>query len=240
MNFTVSLVQTGRDGLAGFGKIAGSVAETAELILMPEFWTASADPADSRAALELVSDFCDMSGSFAVTGGMPWDEDGRLYVRTWIIDDAGHPFTHCDKAHIPSRDGVNGVYSPGDGARVFDAGGMACAAFSGYDLLFPEFCRMASLAGAMIFFVSADWPREYALMWETAVSYTALVNQCFVIACNRTGNSMAVSPEGAAIGRMGEEDGVLTLSLNMSRIYECRKKLPLERDRRGEIYALFK
>ena len=116
---------------------------------------------------------------------------------------------------------------------------MACAAFSGYDLLFPEFCRMASLAGAMFFFVSADWPREYAALWETAISYTALVNQCFVIACNRTGNSAAAAPDGTVAGRMGAEDGVLTLTLNMSRVRECREKLPLGRDRRGETYALF-
>jgi predicted amidohydrolase len=206
---------------------------------MPEFWPASRDPDDSRAALEYVSDFCGEAGSFAVTGGMPWDEGGRLYIRTWIIDDAGRPFAHYDKTHIPSRDIGNGVYSPGDGVRIFDAGGTACAAFSGYDLLFPEFCRMASLAGATVFFVSADWPREHAVLWETAVSYTALANQCFVVACNGTGNSLIVSPEGTAIGRMGCESDVLTLPLNMARIRECRKKLPLERDRRGEIYALF-
>ena len=239
MDFTVSLLQTGRDGLAGFGKIADAIPETAELILMPEFWTASSDPRDSRAAIELVSDFCGSSGLFAVTGGMPWDENGRLYVRTWMIDDAGRPFAHYDKTHIPSRGGENDVYSPGDGTRIFDIGGITCAVFSGYDLLFPEFCRMASLAGAMVFFVSANWPREYATLWETAVSYTALVNQCFVAACNGTGNSVAAAPDGTAIRRMGDENGILTLPLNMSHIYECRKKLPLERDRRGGIYALF-
>jgi predicted amidohydrolase len=240
VNFTISLIQTGRDGLAVFGKIADAVAGTAELILMPECWTASSDPKDSRMALEIVSDFCGSAGSFAIAGGMSWDEDGRLYVRTWIIDDAGRPFAHYDKTHIPSFGEGKGVYSPGDGARIFDVGGITCAAFSGYDLLFPEFCRMASLAGATVFFVSADWPREFAASWETAVSYTALVNQCFVAACNRTGNSMAVSPEGAAIGRMDGENGVLTLSLDMSQISKCREKLPLERDRRGEIYALFR
>ena len=240
MDFTVSLVQTGRGGLAGFRKIADAIARTSGLILMPEFWTASSEPADSRAALDIVSDFCGRAGSFAVTGGMPWEEGGRLYVRTWMIDDAGRPFAHYDKTHIRSRDGEKGTYTPGDGTRIFDAGGTTCAVFSGYDLLFPEFCRMASLAGAMFFFVSADWPREYAALWETAVSYTALANQCFVAACNRTGNSMAVSPEGATVGRMNGDDGVLTLSLNVSRIRECRKKLPLDRDRRGEIYALFR
>jgi predicted amidohydrolase len=239
MDFTVSLVQTGREGLAGFGKITGAVAETSELIMMPEFWTASPDPRDSRAALELVAELCGESGLFAVTGGMPWDEGGRLYVRTWIVDDAGRPFAHYDKTHIPSRDKGNGVYSPGDGVRIFDIGGTPCAAFSGYDLLFPEFCRMASLAGAAVFFVSADWPREFAALWETAVSYTALVNQCFVVACNGTGNSLAVSPEGTAVGRMNGESGVLTLPLNMRLIRESRKKLPLEHDRRGEIYAVF-
>jgi predicted amidohydrolase len=239
VNFTVSLVQTGSRGLAGFEKIAGAVAETAELISMPEFWAESHDPAVSRTALEIVSDFCGGRGLFALTGGMPWAEDGHLYVRTWMVDDAGRPFAHYDKTHIPSKDGESGIYSLGDGARIFDVGGITCAAFAGYDLLFPEFCRMASLAGAIIFFVSADWPREYTAFWETAISYTALANQCFVVACNRTGNSAAVSPDGTIIGRMNGESGVLTLSLNMSRIYESRKNLPLERDRRGDIYALF-
>jgi predicted amidohydrolase len=239
VDFTVSLVQTGRDGIAGFEKIAEAVAGTSELILLPEFWTASPDPQDSRAALEMISDFCGRTRSFAVAGGMPWDEGGRLYVRTWIVDDTGRPFAHYDKTHIPSRDGGDGVYSPGGGARIFDAGGIACAAFSGYDLLFPEFCRMTSLAGATVFFISADGPRGYASLWETTVSYTALVNQCFVAACNGAGNSMAVSPDGTVIGRMGEESGVITLSLDMSQIYKYREKLPLERDRRGEMYALF-
>jgi len=159
-------------------------------------------------------------------------------MRTWIIGDSGNAFASYDKAHLSSGAGEDKIYSPGEGPRIFNIGEATCSALSGYDILFPEYCRQISLAGAQIFFVPANWLGEFGAMWEPMIRSLAFTNQCYVAACNAAGNSAVVSPWGEIIGAMGAEEGILSVSFKLSEAPRCRKKIPLERDRRGGIYAI--
>jgi predicted amidohydrolase len=176
---------------------------------------------------------------YAVSGGIPWTEEERRFVRTWMLDDMGNCFASYDKAHLSSRLGEDEIYSPGDGPGIFNIKEAACSALSGHDILFPEFCRQISLAGTQIFFVSANWPKEFGAMWEPVIRSVAFTNQCYVVACNGSGNSAVISPYGEIIAAMGAEEGVLSVSLKLSEVSRCRKNIPLDRDRRGELYAIF-
>jgi predicted amidohydrolase len=228
-------------------ELALSIPEPADIMLLPEMWLGGDAALDaSNRALQAISEFCGDQGGFAVSGGLPWDGEGQRTIRTWITDDAGRPFMFYDKVHLSSKDGENKIYSPGRYARLWNTGETLCAAISGYDLMFPEFCRQISAAGARILFVSAQWDEELFTAWEPVLRAAAFTSQCYVAACNRTGesdgrrfcgNSAVVSPWGKIIGRMGTGEGTLKVEFKLSDIERCKKSLPLERDRRGDVYV---
>jgi predicted amidohydrolase len=228
-------------------ELALSISEPADIMLLPEMWPGeNAVSAGSDSVIGAISEFCGEHGGFAVSGGLPWDGGGQRTVRTWIIDDAGRPFAFYDKVHLSSKDGEDEIYSRGRCARLWNTGEVTCAAISGYDLMFPEFCRQISAAGARVLFVSAQWEEELSAIWEPILRATAFTNQCYVAACNRTGesdgkkfcgNSAVISPRGEVIGKTASEEGALKVEFNLSDTERCKKTLPLDRDRRGDIYV---
>jgi predicted amidohydrolase len=227
--------------------LALSIPETADAMLLPEMWLGgNATFACSNRAVETISEFCGEHGGFAVTGGLPWDDGERRTMRTWVIHDAGRSSAFYDTVHLSSKDGEDKIYSPGRYARLWNTGEVLCAAISGYDLMFPEFCRQISSAGTRVLFVSAQWSEPLFTAWEPVLRATAFTNQCYVAACNKIGesdgrkfcgNSAIVSPWGGVLGRMGTGEGALKVEFKLSDIERCKKSVPLERDRRGDIYA---
>jgi len=214
-------------------------------MLLPEMWTGEAAPREIEMALGAIREICGDMGCFAVTGGMPHEENGVRLKRTWIVDDRGKVSSFSDKAHLSSSAGENDVYSPGEPRAIFSVGDTAAAAISSYDLMFPEYCRQLSLAGARIFFVSASWPAEYGHAWDFLIKGTAFLNQSFVAACNSAGddayfcgNSALVSPYGRLIGNLGTEEGVLDGIFRLSDIKKCSRDISAEHDRRNDIYRL--
>ena len=240
-NFSISLIQirpsngSSADRLRELGKLA---PRGTDALLLPEGWQ-NGDQEESERSLEALSGICADRRAFAISGGMPWKDGGRKHLRTWILGGAGEAIAHYDKAHLSSRHGEDKIFTPGDGPVIFNIGEVTCAALSGYDLLFPEYCRQISLAGASVFFVSADLDDEFTYMWEPMIRNVAFTNQCFVAACASCGNSALVSPFGEVLGMMGRDENVASFGIKLSDVPRSRKKLPLERDRRGEIYVIF-
>ncbi|MDR1966398.1 MAG: hypothetical protein LBQ36_06780, partial [Synergistaceae bacterium] len=243
-DFSVSLLQIGVSGetpknIARMREMARSVSRRTDALALPEMWAgenASCDEAE--LAIGALSDSCRESGVFAVSGGIPWKSGGQTTVRMWAIDDLGHLFAHYDKVHLSSKGGEAKKFAPGNAPLVFMAGEVACAALSGYDLMFPEFCRQLSLAGARFFFVSASWPEELAGSWELAIRSCAFLNQSYVVACNGSGpraqfrgHSAIVSPEGEIVERLGGEEGILTASFSLAEADRRRADIPIETDR---------
>jgi predicted amidohydrolase len=248
-DFTIALVQLrdyGGETSAAINFIRDAVRRTEEppdAILLPELWISGEA---SVTALEEIKRLCAEEGFFAVTGGMIWKTGESRVIRSWAADDLGRTAAFYDKAHLYSAGGEKD-FAAGDSPSIFNIGGAVCSAVSGYDALFPEFLRQISMAGARIFFVSAAWPRALAPQWEFTLRSFAFANQSFVIACNRAGpagenffpgHSAAVAPSGEIIASMGEAEDFVTVSLKVSETAKWRKKLPLERDRRGDIYRI--
>jgi predicted amidohydrolase len=251
-NLSVSLLQMksrqrAEENVTRMEELARAISEPPDLLILPEMWIGEgAAQNEAKSALEAVSRICRTEGIFAVTGGLPWMAETGLTIRTWIIDDLGRAFASYDNVHLSSRDGQEKIFTHGKAPLIFNIGEVTCAALSGYDLMFPEFCRQLSLSGARVFFVSAGWPAEFHRAWEFTLCGCAFLNQSIVAACNRTGDpggkyfgrSAAVSPRGDLSGQLGEEEGSLSFSLELPEIAAFRKLLPIERDRRREFYSI--
>ena len=114
-----------------------------------------------------------------------------------------------------------------------------------YDLRFPELFRGYALAGAEMTFLPAEWPNPRLVHWQTLVRARAIENQMFMFACNRVGrdprneffgHSMAVDPWGEILAEGGEGEELLTLTVDLSKVQEARRRIPILSDRRPEVY----
>ena len=240
-DFTISLIQifrNNRNAADRLRELWDLIPAGTDALLLPEEWH-NGDPEESLRCLDVLSHICSDKGASAISGGMPWEEGGRKFLRTWILGYGGEAIAHYDKTHLSSKRGEDKIYSPGGGPAIFNIGDATCAALSGYDLLFPEYCRQVSLAGANIFFVSANPNDGFTDIWESVIRSAAFTNQCFVAACAGFGNSALISPFGEVMGMMGRDEGVMSFGIKLSDAPRCRKNFPLERDRRGELYVIF-
>jgi predicted amidohydrolase len=114
-----------------------------------------------------------------------------------------------------------------------------------YDLRFPEIFRAYAIAGARMVLLPSEWPHPRLEHWRTLIRARAIENQMFVIACNRVGvskettfcgHSAIIDPWGETVIEGGESPTLLTAEIDVDRVEEVQKKIPVLRDRRPEIY----
>lgn len=124
-----------------------------------------------------------------------------------------------------------------------------------YDLRFPELTRAPFYggdAGAEVLCVPAQWPVTRAGHFRALAMGVAITNQCFVVAVNRTGsdvvgrrelrldfpgNSLLVDPHGRVLAEGGGERGVIDAELDLAVVRELRRRVPVARDLRLDLYG---
>ena len=118
-----------------------------------------------------------------------------------------------------------------DGVRL---GAMIC-----YDLRFPDLAVGLALAGAQVILCSAAWVRgplkEHH--WTTLVTARALDTTCYLAACGSTGpltigRSLVVDPLGVVVAGAAEDPGLLLVDLDLDRVRQARRGLPVLANRR--------
>ncbi len=94
-------------------------------------------------------------------------------------------------------------------------------------------------------FLPVEWPKPRPPHWQTLVRARAIENQMFVLACNRVGSdadnvfpgySMAVGPWGEILAEGGDGEELITLSIDLSKVQEARRTIPVLQDRRPDVY----
>jgi omega-amidase len=232
-----------------------------ELVLLPEMWPTSFPDADADLAREVdrtervLAEVATLSrslglalaGSAFARGG----RDERPRNRLTIHDHGERVFAY-DKLHLFSPTAETESFSAGDeppatielrGARV---SGVVC-----YDLRFPDVWHRPFEAGVELLLVPAQWPAPRAAQFRALVHGVAAANQCFVLACNRTGrdvigrrglelefpgNSLVVSPSGETIAEGHGDDGLLVADVDLELARELKHRVPVAKDRRRELY----
>ncbi|MFE9661003.1 nitrilase-related carbon-nitrogen hydrolase [Streptomyces sp. NPDC005955] len=188
-----------------------------------------------------------------VSGFAELGEDGRAYNAAVLVDATGLRAAYR-KAHLWNGEKTWG-FTPGDRPPpVVDTahgriGFMVC-----YDLEFPEWVRLAALAGAELLCGPVNWPLYPRPEGErpgevVRVQADAAVNRMFVAVADRTGTergqdwlggSAIIDADGYPVAplRLGEE-AVVTATLDLA---EARNKAISEHndvhaDRRPALYA---
>ncbi len=116
-----------------------------------------------------------------------------------------------------------------------------------YDLRFPELYRILAVQGAQLITVPAAFTlattRDH---WEVLLRARAIENQLYVIAANQYGphpaghhsggRSMIVDPWGIVLAQAPDGEGYILAEADLGRVEEIRSSLPSLANRRGESY----
>ena len=115
-----------------------------------------------------------------------------------------------------------------------------------YDLRFPEVFRKLVLAGSRLIIIPAEWPSSRIEHWRILLQARAIENQVFMIGVNCTGNvlgfdygghSAVISPWGKILGELDDQEGFLTVKIDLDEVEQVRKRIPVWADRKPGIYS---
>jgi predicted amidohydrolase len=104
---------------------------------------------------------------------------------------------------------------------------------------------MLALNGAQIIFVPSEFPSPKRDVWKTLLHARAIENQTFVIGVNRTGKGISddffgysLVSNGDYIEVLSEGPTIKTFTIDLNSLESIRKKMPVLRDRKKELYKL--
>ncbi len=185
-------------------------------------------------------------GSLAVLG-----EGGKLANRGFVIEAAGEVRARYDKIHLFDVDLPSGeswresaMYQPGHEAVIVPGTPVGVLGLTiCYDLRFPALFERLSEAGAEVIAVPAAFtvPTGKA-HWSVLMRARAIEAELFVIAAAQAGrhedgrdtygHSLVVDPWGEVILEMGGEPGLAFAEIDLARITEVRRRIPVHEHRR--------
>ena len=174
----------------------------------------------------------------------------RVYDTSFIINKKGEVTGKYRKIHLYDALGFKESDKMSSGKEiplptktsVGKMGMLIC-----YDLRFPEMSRTLASSGTEILVVPSAWvngpmKEEH---WLTLNKSRAIENGCYVIAPDHlghvySGRSLAVDPYGRILLDMKKRQGIGYVNISLDKVHEIRKKLPLLKNRRTDIYSDFK
>jgi predicted amidohydrolase len=242
-----------------------AAADGAQLVVLPEKWTAVGTGDDLRAAAEGIgsgeatawaSQTARELGIDLVAGSISERVEGEAKLRNTSLHYGPdgelkglyrkiHMFD-VEVAGVQYRESDN--EDPGDEAVVTaTADGVEVGLTVCYDLRFPELFRVLAVEGARILTVPAAFTltttRDH---WEPLVRARAIENQAFVIAANQIGEhppnhrsggrSLIVDPWGIVLAAAPDSECVITADLDLEAQDGIRRKLPSLANRRPTAY----
>jgi deaminated glutathione amidase len=241
-----------------------AAADGAELIVLPEKWTAMGTDEDLRAAAEPL-DGPAVGWARAIAAELAVDLIAGSFVE--LIEGQAKLANTC--VHVDPHGDVKAVYrkvhmfdvevgghsyreseleDPGDEIVLTpSAAGVELGMSICYDLRFPELYRILAVRGARVFPLPAAFTlattRDH---WETLIRARAIENQAFVVAANQIGlhpgghrsggRSMIVDPWGVVLAQAGDGEGHIVAELDLQRQREIRAQLPALANRRPAVY----
>ncbi len=223
-----------------------------EVVVFPELWSTGYDlervqehatPTDQGVFAEVAK--LAKEHSIHIIGSL-LAVKGQGYSNTAVVfSPRGQLLAEYSKVHLFRPLEEDRYLVPGQEAPVFDLPWGRSALAICYDLRFPELFRKYALAGARMVFLTAEWPYPRVMHWQTLLRARAIENQCFMVACNRVGesgdwsffgHSAIYGPSGELIVGAAEEEMLLTAVIDLDAIEKTRKLITVFEDRQEGVY----
>ena len=174
----------------------------------------------------------------------------RVYDTSFIIDKSGKVISTYRKIHLYDALGFRESDKMISGSKITKpvktsigkVGMMIC-----YDLRFPEISRSLAVAGSEILIAPSAWVKGNMKEehWIIINKTRAIENGCYVIAPDQVGNiycgrSIVVDPYGKILLDMKKKQGIKYVNIELKKVKQIRKILPLLKNRRTDVYATLK
>ena len=174
----------------------------------------------------------------------------RVYDTSFVIDKTGKVISTYRKIHLYDALGFRESDKMASGSKIAKpvkttlgkVGMMIC-----YDLRFPEMSRSLAAAGSEILVAPSAWVKGNMKEehWITINKTRAIENGCYVIAPDQVGNiycgrSLVVDPYGKVLLDMKKRQGIGYANIDLKKVKQTRKVLPLLKNRRTDVYPTLK
>eukprot|EP00898_Chlorokybus_atmophyticus_P005632 jgi/Chlat1/606/Chrsp103S00952 len=245
--------------------IADAADNGANIVMLPEMWNCPyantsfpvyAESLDNSPSVDMLAK-CAKEHSVVIVGGSVPERDGdALYNTCCVLDSSGRLVGKHRKVHLFDID-IPGkmVFKESDTLHAGNAPTVADTEYGRigvgicYDLRFPELAMLSAARGAQLMcYPGAFNMTTGPLHWELLQKARAVDNQFFVATCSPArdekasyiawGHSTAVGPFGEILATTEHEATTIYAELDFSQIIERRRMLPLEQQRRGDVYKL--
>ncbi|MCM3003043.1 carbon-nitrogen family hydrolase [Priestia koreensis] len=234
-------------------KLEEALHEQPDVIVLPELWTTGYDltrlheiaDQNGEKTKEFLSSFA-KKHHVAIVGGSVANDHGAGIANTmYIFNKEGEQVGTYDKLHLFKLMDEHLYLTPGKTENMFTLEDTSCAGMICYDIRFPEWIRVHTSKGAEVLFVVAEWPLPRLAHWKALLISRAIENQCYVVACNRSGSdpnnvfaghSLIVDPWGDIVAEAGEQEEMINGVIDPQLVASVRKQIPIFSDRRTEFY----
>jgi omega-amidase len=233
--------------------IEKALSEKPDIIVLPELWTTGYDltrlyeiaDKDAIQTIEFLKLAAKKYQVHFVGGSVANRGETGVKNTLLIINKQGNLVHQYNKLHLFKLMDEHLFLEAGAEKGLFELEDCQFAGVICYDIRFPEWIRSHTADGAEALFVVAEWPAPRLNHWRSLLIARAIENQCYVIACNRSGkdpastffgHSMIIDPWGEIVAEAGENEEILTAEIEMDLVKETRKKIPVFEDRLPEYY----
>jgi len=236
----------------GLIRIEEAARSGSQVILLPELWTSGYDleycARYAKDNQDILADLQSAAVRYNLwVGGSVIDErDGKFYNSFYLFAPDPVASLRYDKNHLFRLMHEEQWFAPGNGPVIADLPWGKTGLAICYDLRFPELFRLYALQGVEIIFLVSEWPIQRIDHWKTLLRARAIENQFFFAAVNSVGpigNTM-YGGYSAVIGPWGEtiiegtpdQDELLNCQVDLDEVSRVRKRIPVFKDRRPDIY----
>lgn len=191
--------------------------------------------------LEKYSDFAKKNKVNLILGSVALKSnyEGKTTNTSFVINRSGEFVKRYDKKYMyqVNREDLKidefERTIPGKNLGIVELDGVKIGIGICFDLRFPEYFRELIKNGVEIVFLPSHFRKSTGeKAWEFLTVARAIENQVYVCACNQTGEDICgktrvVSYDGNILKQIDEEEGIITVSLDLEAQEKFRKELPV-------------
>ncbi|KAL1376794.1 hypothetical protein pipiens_016689 [Culex pipiens pipiens] len=239
----------------------------AKLVILPECWNSTYSTEEFGRSAEKIpggetslalAKVAEELGIWLVGGTYPEVDAGKLYNTCSVFGPRGELVGKYRKMHLFDMDipGIctfseSSVLTSGKEFLTFSVEGLKIGVGICYDQRFPEFAAVYRQLGVdFLIFPSAFDTYTGPMHFELIAQARALDNSMFVALCAPArdttkdyvayGYSTLCDPWGRVLCRAGEKPEILAAELDLTLLEDIKKKIPVLKQKRNDVYELVK
>lgn len=247
----VSLIQTESNGTKQenekkiFKQLEEAILDKPDIICLSElFLSWGKDFNDGKVNLEEIEkyqDFVKTNNVNIILGSVALEnkDSNKTTNTSFIINRNGNIVGRYDKIHMYTVNKPDFKLDekddtiPGKDLGVFELDNVKIGVGICFDLRFPEYFRELIKRGVEIIFLPSHFNKNTgAIAWDTLTRARAIENQVYFCAVNQTGeklcaNTKVISYDGEILKSLGDEEGILTIDLDLEEQKRYRSEIPV-------------